>query len=183
MLNPKSLNWNKDGGLKTLLEQYNHRSKTIPVFDRGILMDMDTPEDYQRVCRQYRRLKMPGPAECRDFLNMMHPDDTAPFATAIYNAMVENKCALNKDLVTAAGRLYDIGKGSPDHAAGGGRIIEVFGFSSMAETIACHMDLDVKDNAAAKKAAEKRMNISVKIQKAIEKQIRQPVHGIWNKIS
>ena len=46
------LDWNGEGGLRCFLQQYAHESAAICVNDPGILLDMDTPAEYQRL-QQY----------------------------------------------------------------------------------------------------------------------------------
>ena len=43
------LSWHGDGGLKALLMQFEGDSATVETGDEGILLDMDTPEDYERL--------------------------------------------------------------------------------------------------------------------------------------
>lgn len=37
-----------DGGLRKLVQAYRSRVALVPVEDRGVVVDLDTPEDYQR---------------------------------------------------------------------------------------------------------------------------------------
>ena len=43
------LSWQGNGGLRALLKQYQGDAATIETGDEGILLDMDTPEDYERL--------------------------------------------------------------------------------------------------------------------------------------
>lgn len=43
------LSWHGDGGLRSLLRQWEHEAVDIEVDDQGVLIDMDTPEDYYRI--------------------------------------------------------------------------------------------------------------------------------------
>ncbi len=47
------LAWNGPGGLRSFLERYEARASGVEVQDKGILMDIDTPEDYSEICRVY----------------------------------------------------------------------------------------------------------------------------------
>lgn len=49
------LSWHGDGGLKALLKQYETNSATIETGDVGTLLDMDTPEDYERLQESLRK--------------------------------------------------------------------------------------------------------------------------------
>lgn len=46
---PELLKWHGEGGLRCFLQQYAQLSATVSVSDPGILLDMDTPTDYQRL--------------------------------------------------------------------------------------------------------------------------------------
>ena len=50
------LSWSGDGGLRALLRQYQGDAASIETEDEGILQDMDTPADYERlqaqICRE-----------------------------------------------------------------------------------------------------------------------------------
>jgi len=50
---PEILAWNGPGGLQSLLEQHEDWACEVEVQDEGILMDIDTPEDYSKICRVY----------------------------------------------------------------------------------------------------------------------------------
>ena len=43
------LSWQGDGGLRALLRQYQEDATSIETGDEGILLDMDTPADYERL--------------------------------------------------------------------------------------------------------------------------------------
>lgn len=47
--------WKGAGGLRALLSQYQNRAKHIEVIDADILRDIDTPEDYEELCKEYMR--------------------------------------------------------------------------------------------------------------------------------
>lgn len=49
------LAWNGTGGLQSFLERHEARASGVAVQDKGILMDIDTPDDYSEICRVYRK--------------------------------------------------------------------------------------------------------------------------------
>jgi molybdenum cofactor cytidylyltransferase len=52
------LSWEREGGLKSLLEKHANQAFEVAVKDSFILFDVDTPEDYKELLRRYRgRLK------------------------------------------------------------------------------------------------------------------------------
>jgi len=48
-------NWKGKNGLSGFLAQHKNRAFDIAVSDEGVLLDLDTPEDYERLCGYYRR--------------------------------------------------------------------------------------------------------------------------------
>jgi molybdenum cofactor cytidylyltransferase len=52
---PEILQWDKEGGLKSFFEKQNTDSCMLPVEDEFVLLDIDTPEDYENLLKRYRR--------------------------------------------------------------------------------------------------------------------------------
>ena len=52
---PEILAWNGSGGLQSFLDRHDTRACEVEVQDKGILMDIDTPDDYSEICRVYGR--------------------------------------------------------------------------------------------------------------------------------
>lgn len=53
LLIPAILDYQGEGGLRGALDSLNIEFVSIPVQDEGILMDLDTPEDYQQILELY----------------------------------------------------------------------------------------------------------------------------------
>jgi CTP:molybdopterin cytidylyltransferase MocA len=51
---PRILMWSGSGGLRAVLTGHHDDSAELAVNDEGILMDLDTPEDYQRMRTRFR---------------------------------------------------------------------------------------------------------------------------------
>ena len=49
------LAWNGPGGLQSFLKRHEVEACEVEVQDKGILMDIDTPEDYTKMCRAYEQ--------------------------------------------------------------------------------------------------------------------------------
>ncbi len=45
------MKWDRPGGMRSFLRQYESRSLDVEVADPGITMDMDTPEEYQNLLK------------------------------------------------------------------------------------------------------------------------------------
>jgi len=50
---PAIKNWDGGGGLRALLSNYQNVATQVEVIDEGILTDMDTPEDYIKLCKSF----------------------------------------------------------------------------------------------------------------------------------
>ena len=51
---PGIIKWEQEGGLKTFLKSHEDIALDVPVNDRFILFDIDTPEDYKALQKHYR---------------------------------------------------------------------------------------------------------------------------------
>jgi molybdenum cofactor cytidylyltransferase len=45
------LEWKRGGGLKAVLEAHHNLALEVPVSDAGVLFDIDTPEDYEKLTK------------------------------------------------------------------------------------------------------------------------------------
>ncbi|RYD01614.1 hypothetical protein N752_28985 [Desulforamulus aquiferis] len=63
------LSWDKEGGLRSLLQEYEADVLDIEVEDQGVLQDMDTPLDYQRVRESVSGYVIPSVHECHRLLD------------------------------------------------------------------------------------------------------------------
>ena len=55
---PAILGWDKSGGLKAVLKEYEKLTLEVPVKDSFILEDIDTPEDYLELLKHYRESRL-----------------------------------------------------------------------------------------------------------------------------
>jgi CTP:molybdopterin cytidylyltransferase MocA len=61
---PEILASDGDGGLAALLDGHEAETADIPVFDRGVLMDMDYPGDHAALLAMHARHAIPDDGEC-----------------------------------------------------------------------------------------------------------------------
>jgi molybdenum cofactor cytidylyltransferase len=158
---PEILLGNTSGGLRQILERREEKAYEVEVFDEGILLDLDTQEDYQRIMADYHHRDIPTQTECNAILVKMN----VPESIVNHGGMVAevsrnlalrlNQIGLNIDVhaVTAAGRLHDLAKGKPDHARIGGRILKRYGYHKVAEIVAAHTDIEMDEEALPDEAA------------------------------
>jgi hypothetical protein len=149
------LSWNGDGGLKTLLTKYERDSAMIETGDEGTLLDMDTPEDYNRLRGLLERTEIPSPQICERLLCerfaadspvVEHCRKVARLANNLAVRLNDSGCHLNLSLIEAAALLHDLAKGEPRHAAAGAAILRNMGYVAVADLIAVHMELPSRNN-------------------------------------
>ncbi|MBS3976694.1 MAG: NTP transferase domain-containing protein [Syntrophomonadaceae bacterium] len=142
------------GNLRQVLKQFEEESYDAEVVDRGILLDMDTPEDYENIKACHERGNIPTLEECEALFSLYHvPEPVIRHGRMVAKVAYElgeslNKsasCLLDLDLVMAGGLLHDIAKGRPNHAQAGAAILEQEGFPGVAKVISRHMNLGSPD--------------------------------------
>ncbi len=140
-----------EGGLRGFLQQHEENALNVPVADEGILMDMDTHDQYELIKRRYQKRMIPSETECRAMLAfrfddndamIQHAQTVAGLAQSIATRLKTAGHPIDVDLVTACGYLHDIGKGHAGHAHFGAELLENFGYPRIAEIVATHMDLE-----------------------------------------
>ncbi|MBI5890978.1 MAG: NTP transferase domain-containing protein [Nitrosomonadales bacterium] len=148
------------GELGALLQRHQAESSKVHVFDEGVLLDMDTPEDYERLAKLAPRRHVPTAAECDAILAALAVDDpirrhghaVAAVAEAMTKRLNAHGVIIDPDLVRAASLLHDIAKGDPVHAESGAAIVTSLGFPEVGDVIGQHMDMDY-DGCSPREAA------------------------------
>ena len=106
--------------------------------------------DYETAKQRVARLNDPSPAECEAILSEVCPTDerivrhgrqVMQAAVAICRALNRAGSALDEDRVAAAALLHDIAKGTADHAAVGGQMLQAMGFDRAGAIVDAHTDL------------------------------------------
>jgi putative nucleotidyltransferase with HDIG domain len=133
------------GGLNSLLEKQEHRD--VAVWDKGILMDADTAEDFAMLLRRVNRLAIGETAEALALAKLVMPDKgvahglaVAQLAGALGQALNYHGYQLDMDLLHNAALLHDIGKGRPQHETWGAELLAGLGLEKLAEIVAAHRD-------------------------------------------
>jgi molybdenum cofactor cytidylyltransferase len=147
---PTILSWDKEGGLKTVLDSRRKTSLEIIVPDSNILFDIDTQEDYDALLKRFQNYEIPTDEECKVILNdvcqvtperIQHCLKVAEVAVAIGKALEKSGRKVNVEIVRLAAMLHDIAKGQRKHDIAGGRILRELGFGKVGDIIAVHSDL------------------------------------------
>ncbi|WHH58654.1 DVU_1551 family NTP transferase [Petroclostridium sp. X23] len=141
------------GGLKKILENFADDALCVPVFDESVLMDMDTPEDYERLL-EYFYSGAPSRKECHAIMNhynipkhiVSHCIQVAGVSNDILNNLKRTGCELDRSALEAAALLHDIARKERNHAKIGGKIIEEIGYKKVGAIIATHTDIKVDED-------------------------------------
>lgn len=144
---PDILAGKAEGGLRELLRKHQAGAADVDVLDEGVLLDMDTPEDYAQLVGLAERRHLPTPAECEAILATRpiaeplrrHGRAVAAVARTIATRLCERGVRIDRQLVIAASLLHDIAKGEPGHAEVGASIVAALGYPAVAEIIRQHM--------------------------------------------
>ncbi len=142
----------RDSNLRAVLEGFAHRAGNVACVDEGIVLDLDTPADYERAVKLAGRDLIPTPAECEALFELYgvpdrvrrHGQKVAEVAGILAQALKKRGLSLNPELVRAGGLLHDIAKGYPHHARKGGEMVLAEGFPPVAEIVRQHTDLEVR---------------------------------------
>ncbi|VBB08793.1 nucleotide-diphospho-sugar transferases [Lucifera butyrica] len=156
---PVILAWHNPAGLQQLLEQQQVKAHEVKVLDEGILLDADTPADYNRMT--LLRRDIPTLPECYALWDKMNVPDSVILHSKTVAAVARNLAVrlnragvvLDADLATVAGELHDVAKGQPDHARVGARLLKKMGCGKVAAVVAQHSDLDFKTGRPLDEAA------------------------------
>ena len=150
LLNPIK-NFNKDGGLRACLTEFEKDAMDLEVCDRGIHMDADTPDDYRAVLNKFEHIKVPDAGECLSLVKnsplanekiLRHGKKVAETALKLLSHLdTASPQQLDQRLIAAAALVHDIAKKAPNHAAKGAEILKNMGFMEVADIVYWHMNL------------------------------------------
>ena len=135
------------GGLRGLLRQF--RSADVAVWDEGIHLDADTPEDLQRLRRRLARISVPTRPEVEALAEILlseqglvHGRLVGRTAIALADALNRRGYRLEMDLLYAGALLHDVAKGQPRHEVRGAEMLSALGLGEIAAIVAAHRDLE-----------------------------------------
>jgi molybdenum cofactor cytidylyltransferase len=136
-----------EGGLRAVLQR--HAATAVAVADQAILLDMDTPEDHQRLDAFAHHRDVPNVAECEAILDLHAVAEPirrhGHAVAAVAAALAGHLDGIDAPLVLAAGLLHDIVRDQPAHAEAGAALIAGLGYPALADIIGKHMDFDLAD--------------------------------------
>ena len=142
------LQYDGKNGLGGLLNHYtNIIEHCVP--DSGILLDCDTPEDYEYLSKRYQKYHIPTVDECREIIKIYNVDHhiirhcEAVTDLTVFLANKMNFSQEEVELITAAGLLHDLARKEKDHDIAGALIIEKLGFPEVSNIIKTHMNIQI----------------------------------------
>ena len=146
---PEILGFSQAGGLRVFLAQYESQACEVDCDDEGILLDMDTEEDYKRILAMVDKEDIPNKAACLEILaqnktdgnTIAHCRKVAEVALEIASMLNNSGLNLKKDLIRAGGLLHDLAKGERNHAGTGARRLHEMGYSQLAYIVGSHVDI------------------------------------------
>ncbi|MCP4753587.1 MAG: NTP transferase domain-containing protein [Proteobacteria bacterium] len=153
--------WSGDGGLKAVLEKHGSERIDVEVPDENILLDMDTPRDYEQLLDRLNRYGVPSrrAAEIvlaqtlqRETRLYAHSKAAAELAVRLAEEIGRTGLRLDMDLVFAAALLHDLAKGKPNHAKAGERLLKEMEYTPVAEIVAAHLDLALTEEEPVSEA-------------------------------
>ncbi len=148
------LSFSPDNALNRILEENETRSISVKVADEFTIMDMDTPEDLERIKERARTDHIPSSKELVALLEMFScPEnvinhgkrvvDVAGLIAWKINEKQHNR--IDIPLLKAAALLHDIAKGKKNHPFAGAALLRENGFSRVADIVETHQNLGKKD--------------------------------------
>jgi putative nucleotidyltransferase with HDIG domain len=147
---PKILNWEKGGGLRACLMQFEKDAYNVKVCDEGIHMDADIPDDYKRILKKKECSDLPTTGECLCLLKQIlklditiinHCVKTAETADLLCRSLRAKQANINCDLAKKAALLHDMARNKKNHAHSGSKTLKEMGFDAIADIIQNHMDI------------------------------------------
>ena len=143
------LHFSGEGGLRAFFDTWKAWSQEIAVADEGVLMDMDTPKDFEKLCRRSSGLRVPSKPEREVLFNMAgaplrvrrHCEATASVCLKLAVPLRQRGERIDLPLLHGAALFHDVCRHLPDHVHAGEIFLRLHGFPLLAEIAACHKDL------------------------------------------
>lgn len=140
-------------GLREILNNHKQYWNYEKVADRGILLDMDTKEDFEVLLEHVSKDPYPDEQECMEILRLCnvrsdaaaHMKTVSKYALKVAQELNKNDYRLNEDAIYSGALLHDVAKGEKAHAKKGAEVLEDFGYGCLKEIVSQHMKLDTNE--------------------------------------
>ncbi len=142
------LGWQGEGGLKGYFDSLPVPPEIVLVADQAVLMDMDTPGDYEALLAYWKDEDCPTEAECLELLELAgtpvavreHGKAVAHTARILARALPPDNSVRRRRLEAAA-LLHDVKKGFDPHQHVGADWLILQGYPTLAPLVRSHHDL------------------------------------------
>jgi CTP:molybdopterin cytidylyltransferase MocA len=140
------------GGLRELLDARAAATARVPVDDRGVLLDADTPVDLAHIRERAPREVLPDVQRCLALLaaravardRVAHSLVVAGVTASLTAALNARGQHLVAPLVTAGALLHDIAREQPHHAGAGADLLDGLGYPRVAAVVRLHARLGAR---------------------------------------
>lgn len=193
-LAPAIMAYEGGGGLRGFWEQKPELAREVPVADRFVLRDLDTPDHYAALKAELADYDAPGQDECLALLEQVlglepalvsHSRAVGRVAQALAKRARVAGAAVNPALALAGGLLHDAAKGRRDHPAAGAALLREMGFAAVAPLAASHVDITIAPEAPLSEAelvhladklveGDRRVDLDGRFQAKLERNGRDP---------
>ena len=145
-----------NNGLRGLLGRFDSKALDVHVADEGVLLDLDTPDDFQRLATRLATPYILMENECRMLMEKIrmlpssvidHCRQVACVGETVAEAVNAGGGSIDIPLVRSAARVHDVARFEKNHAAAGSGLLDEMGFPAMAAIVAVHMDIDVSEDS------------------------------------
>jgi len=158
---PAIASWTRPEGLSSLLALYEDQSYEVETADEGILMDIDSPEDYTIVAERFQHREIPARNECEAILAKLNVPDgvvrhsrlVSEVARTLAERLNRAGLRLNVRLIVAGGMLHDLAKGRAHHERLGARMLDTLEYCDVAAIVALHRDIAFEEGQQPNEAA------------------------------
>jgi CTP:molybdopterin cytidylyltransferase MocA len=145
------LAFDEQGGLRAALASLKTPLVPIETEDEAVLLEADTPAEYERLLGWSRQHSLPDREACLALLRARNlPEHIIRHSVAVADrALVLGKLlnaagvSMDLRLVEAGALLHDIARLEKHHDEVGARLVTQLGYPALAPIIAAHMDLNV----------------------------------------
>ena len=136
-----------EDGMRGYLSQFP--ADEVEVDDKGVVMDMDTPQEYEALLRHLGLPTYPDEKTGSQLLEkygtpeniIAHGRQVNELALRIAGHLGKKGVAVDKGLLSSACLLHDIVRLNPDHEIAGAKLLLTEGYPGTALLVAAHMDL------------------------------------------
>ncbi len=141
-------------GLRGLLGRFDSKALDVQVADEGILLDLDTPDDFQRLSTRLAGSAVLTENECSMLMENIrmlpgpiinHCRLVSRVAKTVAEAVHANGIPLDIPLIQSVARVHDVARLEKNHASAGARLLNEMGFPAMAAIVAVHIDINVSE--------------------------------------